>query len=137
MDEKYIQKIIENEQRSKSNTHRIDELENEQKNERDLIVSVKELATEVKHMREDVSKMDSRLTNIETKPAKRWEQIISLIITRYRNSYTGFSCCKIRIVRGDVSYGTIFNMGNEIGLCHIRWHSFFGGRIHKECLGNK
>lgn len=90
MDEKYIQKIIENEQRSKSNSHRIDELENEQKNERDLIVSVKELATEVKHMREDVSKMDSRLTNIETKPAKRWEQIISLIITRYRNSYTGF-----------------------------------------------
>lgn len=90
MDEKYIQKIIENEQRSKSNSHRIDELENEQMNERDLIVSVKELATEVKHMREDVSKMDSRLTNIETKPAKRWEQIISLIITRYRNSYTGF-----------------------------------------------
>ncbi len=90
MDEKYIQKIIENEQRSKSNSHRIDELENEQKNERDLIVSVKELATEVKHMREDVSKMDSRLTNIETKPSKRWEQIISLVITRYRNSYTGF-----------------------------------------------
>lgn len=90
MDERYIQKIIENEQRSKSNSHRIDDLENEQKNERDLIVSVKELATEVKHMREDVSKMDSRLTNIETKPAKRWEQIISLIITRYRNSYTGF-----------------------------------------------
>lgn len=98
MDEKYIQKIIENEQRSKSNTHRIDELENEQKNERDLIVSVKELATEVKHMREDVSKMDSRLTNIETKPAKRWEQIISLIITRYRYSYTGVFISKIRII---------------------------------------
>lgn len=90
MDEKYIQKIIENEQRSKSNSHRIDELENEQKNERDLIVSVKELATEVKHMREDMSKIDSRLTTVEEKPAKRWESIISLIITRYSHSYTGF-----------------------------------------------
>lgn len=129
MDEKYIQKIIENEQRSKSNTYRIDELENEQKNERDLIVSVKELATEVKHMREDVSKMDSRLTNIETKPAKRWEQIISLIITRYRNSYTGFSYCKIRLMKGEISYERIkktnrckeysYTCANNIVLCFI------------------
>lgn len=90
MDEKHIQTLIETEARSKSNTHRIDEIEIEQKSQRDLIVSVKELATEVKHMREDMTKIDNRLSNVEDKPAKRWEQIISLIITRYRNRYTGF-----------------------------------------------
>lgn len=81
LDEKHIQILIETEARSKSNTHRIDEIEVEQKNQRELIVSVKELATEVKYMREDVSKIDKRLKQVEDKPVKRYEQIITLIIT--------------------------------------------------------
>ncbi len=100
MDEKYIIKIQENEDRSKSNTKRIDEIEIEQKSQRDLIVSVKELATEVKHMREDMSKIDRRLSNVEEKPLKRYEQIVSLIITRYHNCDTGFFISQIRIVGG-------------------------------------
>lgn len=110
MEETYMQKIIENEQRSKSNTHRIDELEIEQKSQRELIISVKELATEVKHMREDVNavkeeqksdreSINSRLTNIEEKPIKRYEQIVSLIITRHINCGAWFFISKIRIVK--------------------------------------
>lgn len=110
MEETYIQKIIENEQRSKSNTHRIDELETEQKSQRELIISVKELATEVKHMREDVNavkeeqksdreSINSRLKNIEEKPAKRYEQLTSLIITRCSNSDTWFFTSKNGIIK--------------------------------------
>lgn len=130
MDEKYIQKIIENEQRSKSNSHRIDEIESEQKNERDLILAVKELAQEVKRMREDVSKIDSRLTNIETKPAKRWEQIISLIITRYSDIYTGFFYSQIRNVKGEIEYGTISYLGYFKRLCKFCRYSFFYSCIY-------
>lgn len=92
MDEKYILKIQENEDRSKSNTRRIDDLENDVKNNNTLALNVRELTIEIKHMREDYQKLaekhteevkaiDNRLSDIERKPAKRYEQVISLIIT--------------------------------------------------------
>lgn len=109
MDEKYVLKIQENEDRSKSNTHRIDELEHDVKNNNTLALNVRELTVEIKHMREDyqilaqkhneeVKVLDSRLSSIENKPMKRYEQIVSLIITRYRNGYTGLFFSKIRII---------------------------------------
>lgn len=92
MDEKYILKIQENEDRSKSNTRRIDDLENDVKNNNTLALNVRELTIEIKHMREDYQKLaethakevqaiDNRLSDIERKPAKRYEQVVSLIIT--------------------------------------------------------
>lgn len=100
MDEKYIAKIQENEDRSKSNQRRIESLENDVKNNNLLALNVKELTIEIKHMREDyqelakkhndeVRAIDNRLSEVEKKPVKRYEQIVSLIITRYRNCYTG------------------------------------------------
>ena len=90
MDEKYLLELSETSQRCKSNSHRIDELETEAKTNRDLIISVKELATEMKHMRGEMNDYNERLKELEKKPAKRYEQVVGLIITRYRNSYTGF-----------------------------------------------
>lgn len=92
MDEKYILKIQENEDRSKSNTRRIDDLENDVKNNNTLALNVRELTIEIKHMREDYQKLaethakevqaiDNRLSDIERKPAKRYEQVVNLIIT--------------------------------------------------------
>ena len=100
MDEKHIQTLIETEQRSKSNTHRIDDLENKTQSNNELALSVKELTVEIKYMREDYQKLaqthakevqalDIRLAEIEKKPVKRYEQILSLIITRYSDSYIG------------------------------------------------
>ena len=98
MEEKHMQILIETEQRSKSNTHRIDELENKTESNNELALSVKELTVEIKYMREDYQKLaqthakevqalDIRLAEIERKPVKRYEQIISIIVTRYRHSY--------------------------------------------------
>lgn len=92
MDEKYILKIQENEDRSKSNTRRIDDLENDVKNNNTLALNVRELTIEIKHMREDYQKLaethakevqaiDNRLSEVERKPAKRYEQVVTLIIT--------------------------------------------------------
>lgn len=105
MDEKYMQKIIENEQRSKNNEHRIDDLEIEQKSQRELIISVKELATEVKHMREDMNtlkaeqkndreSLNSRLKLIEEKPAKKWEKLVSIVVTGIVSAVLGFFLAK-------------------------------------------
>ena len=109
MDEKYIAKIQENEDRSKSNQRRIEDLENDTKNNNLLALNVRELTIEIKHMREDyqelskkhneeVKVLDSRLSNIENKPVKRYEQVVSLIITRYRWRYTGLFFKTIRFI---------------------------------------
>ncbi len=92
MDEKYILKIQSNEDQIKSNTRRIDDLENDVKNNNTLALNVRELTIEIKHMREDYQKLaethakevqaiDNRLSDIERNPAKRYEQVVSLIIT--------------------------------------------------------
>ena len=110
MDEKYILKIQENEDRSKSNQRRIDDLESDVKNNNTLALNVLELTVEIKHMREDyqtlaqkhneeVKVLDSRLSNIENKPVKRYEQIVGLIIARYRWCYTGLFFKTIRVIR--------------------------------------
>ena len=90
MDEKYIQMIVENQQSCKSAHHRIDNLENMVQTIQDLAISVKEIAMETKKNREDVNKIDSRLEEIEKKPAKRWDNLMTVIITRNCNSSSGF-----------------------------------------------
>ena len=74
MEKEYVEKLVETEQRSKSNTKRIDEMEQEVKDNRDLIVSVKEIATEVKYLRENQADMNNRLKKIEEKPFKDYEE---------------------------------------------------------------
>lgn len=89
MDEKYMQMIIEAFQSVKSAHHRIDKMENDIGEIKELTIAVKEIAMETKANREDVNKMNERLETIEQKPAKNWEKVTSLIITRNCNSNSG------------------------------------------------
>lgn len=110
MDEKYIIKVQENEDRSKSNLKRLDKLEKEVEENNVLAINVRELTIEIKHMREDyqksderhteeMRKIDCRLAEVENKPQKRWEQIVSLVITRCSYGYTGFFISKNRLIK--------------------------------------
>ena len=68
------------EEREKSNTHRIDKLEEEVSEIKDLTIAVKEIATETKHMREEQISLNNRLSTIEEKPAKNWDKVVSTAI---------------------------------------------------------
>lgn len=70
----HIEELIEFKERCKSNTKRIDELEIEQKENRELIIAVKEIATEMKHLRDEQTSMNERLKVIEEKPMKDYEE---------------------------------------------------------------
>lgn len=77
MEKSDIIKLQETEDRSKSNTKRIDEhdakfkeVEHKLEDTHELTYAIKEIATEVKLMREDVNKLDTRVGNIENEPAK-------------------------------------------------------------------
>lgn len=80
-------KIIENEARSKSNTHRLDRLEASTDAINRLVTSVEVMATEQKHttkavseVKEDVSALSGKVDAIEQKPAKRWDGLVDKVI---------------------------------------------------------
>lgn len=82
MEKADIIKLQEIEDRSKSNTKRLDEydarfkeVEKKLEDIHDLTYSIKEIATEVKLMREDVNKLDVRVGNIENEPAKDYKEV--------------------------------------------------------------
>ena len=70
----HIEELIEFKERCKSNTKRINELEEEVKENRELTIAVKEIATEMRHLREDQANMNDRLKVIEEKPLKDYEE---------------------------------------------------------------
>ena len=75
-----VQRLAIVEEGRQSNTKRIDELEEEMKDNRELTVAVKEIATEIKHLREEQTDMNKRLKEIEDKPAQKWDKVTMTII---------------------------------------------------------
>ena len=90
-----MQKIIETEQSVKSAHHRIDKVENEVGEIKELTIAVKEIAMETKKNREDLNKMDNRIKNMEDKPAKSWENLKWLIVTGIVTAVLGFFLGKL------------------------------------------
>ena len=82
MEKSDIMKLQETEDRSKSNTKRLDEhdikfkeMSGKLEDIHELTYSIKEIATEVKLMREDVNKLDARVGNIKNEPAKDYKEV--------------------------------------------------------------
>lgn len=74
-------KIIEVEQRSKSNTKRLDKIDREIEEMHDLMQTVASLTTEIKYMREEFNEGLGRLSKLEQKPAENFNTIIMCILT--------------------------------------------------------
>ena len=104
MEEKYIQMLVEAVQSAKSAHHRIDKIESDIGEIKELTIAVKEIAMETKATREDVNDMNSRLKQVEEKPGKNWDNLIKTIITRNSNSYFGLFFSKIWIIGGMINY---------------------------------
>ena len=62
------------------NTKEIDKLNAKVDNITDLTIAVKEIATEVKIMREEVTKLTNRVDNIEKEPAEDYKEIKKNIV---------------------------------------------------------
>ena len=84
-----MERIVEVEQRCKSNTHRINTMEENQKVIQDMTASIRELAVEMKNMKEDQSEIFERLATIERKPADRLNTIITAIISAVSGAVIG------------------------------------------------
>jgi uncharacterized protein YoxC len=91
IDEIKITKTLTNhEDNIKSLKHRMDKVEEQSKAINDLAMSVKELAINMNTMNKKQEEQGKRLTELESKPSKRWEQVVSIIITTLVGALLGY-----------------------------------------------
>lgn len=84
MDEKEIyERLTVVEQRVKSAHHRLDDIDN-------LTRSISEMVAEVRYMREDLSDVKSRVEEIESKPVRRYDTVVTALITALCSGALGF-----------------------------------------------
>ena len=90
------ERIAKLEENVKSNQHRIDEHDEKFKevykkleDTHELTYAIKEIATEVKLMREDVNKLDTRVGNIEKEPAENYKEVKKAIRDKIIASVVG------------------------------------------------
>lgn len=100
MEKDYMQKLIETEQRSKSNTKRIDEHDEQIKELSNVYIALTKVDDKVTNVENDVSEIKEDLKEIKEKPAKNWDNLIKIIITRSCNSNSGLFFSKIWIIGG-------------------------------------
>ncbi len=95
MDIKIEHRLTEVEERAKSNSHRINEIEKRQDNLDDLVSTVKVLADREERVEGDVREIKDDVKSIKDKPAKRWDTVVTQIITILVAAVVGFILAKI------------------------------------------
>ena len=96
MDEKDIEhRLTEVEGRSKSNTHRLDELERRQDNLDDLVSTVKVLAVREEAVENDVKEIKADVKSLASKPGQRWDSLMDKIIWAVAGAVLAFALAKI------------------------------------------
>lgn len=85
----YVKKLVEVEARSKSNTHRIDKLEELTNTIQNLAITMNNTVNEIKFMRADVTSLDDRLDKIENEPINKFNKYKDVIITSILTTLVG------------------------------------------------
>lgn len=83
------------EERAKSNTHRIEELENQRGNLYELVSAVKALAMREEAVEADVKEIKNDVKKIHNKPAQRWESLTEKVILTIVAAVLGFFLARI------------------------------------------
>lgn len=80
MDLEHEKRLTAAEDRSKSNQHRLDEVERRQNNLEELVGTVKALAIREEIMENDVKEIKSDVKELTGKAGKRWDAIIDKVL---------------------------------------------------------
>lgn len=85
------------EARCKSNSHRIDELEADNKALHQLATSVEVLATKQETIEENVNEIKNDVKSLKAIPASRWEAVVKGVITALIAGLIGFALAKLGV----------------------------------------
>lgn len=83
------------EDRSKSNSHRLDELQKRQDDLDELVSTVKVLAVREENVENDVKEIKNDVKSLTSKPGKRWDNLVTQIITIIVAAVAGFILAKL------------------------------------------
>lgn len=95
MDMEHERRLTETEARSKSNTKRIDEMEEKQRDIADLVSSVKILADREVRVESDVKEIKDDVKELKGKPGKLWESVIEKVIFTIVGGVVGYVLIKL------------------------------------------
>ena len=86
--------VIRIDDRSKGNSHRLDELEKRQDNLDGIVSSVKVLATKQDAMDADVKEIKVDVKKLSTKPGKRWDAIVDKLVWAVLAAFVAYILAK-------------------------------------------
>ena len=95
MDLEHEKRLTEVEARSRSNMHRIDEVEKRQDNLDDLVSTVKVLAVREEAVETDVKEIKSDVKKLTNKSGQRWDGLVDKIIWTVAAAIVGFVLARI------------------------------------------
>ena len=95
MDLEHEKRLTEVEKRSKSNSHRLDDMEKRQDNLDELVGTVKVLAVREENVENDVKEIKSDVKSLTNKPAQRWDSLMEKIILTVAAAVVGFILAQI------------------------------------------
>ena len=90
MDFEHEKRLTEVEERAKSNTHRITNLEQRQDNLDELVGTVKVLAVREENVETDVKEIKSDVKSLTNKSGQRWDGLVDKIIMTIVAAIIGF-----------------------------------------------
>ena len=94
METEFEHRLTEVEERSKSNTYRLAEVEKRQDNLDDLVSTVKVLAVREENVENNVKEIKSDVKSLTGKPAKRWDNLVNQVISILVAGVVGFILAK-------------------------------------------
>lgn len=80
MDLDHEKRLTEVETRSKSNSHRLDEVEKRQDNLDELVSTVKVLAVREENVESDVKEIKSDVKSLTNKSGQRWDSLVEKVL---------------------------------------------------------
>ena len=94
MEKEFEHRLTEVEERSKSNKHRLDEVEKRQDNLDELVGTVKVLADREERVEDDVKEIKRDVKSLTGKPAKKWDNLVTQVISILVAGVVGFILAK-------------------------------------------
>ena len=98
MDDGIQAKIAEIEARSKSNTHRINDIEEDNRALHQLATSVEVLATKQETIEANISEIKDDVKSLKAIPGGKWEALVKAVLTAIVGALVGFAMAHAGVV---------------------------------------
>lgn len=95
MDLDHEKRLTEVEERSKSNSHRLNEVEKRQDNLDELVSTVKVLAVREENVESDVKEIKSDVKSLTSKPGQRWDSLVEKVLMMVVAAVVGYILAQV------------------------------------------